>query len=39
MARRKRLRKKLDRKIFTRTASRTHKANVSPRFMRGGIRL
>ncbi|AXB22573.1 hypothetical protein [Alces alces faeces associated microvirus MP12 5423] len=28
-----------DRRIFTRTASRMHKANRTPRFMRGGIRL
>lgn len=29
----------LDHRIFTRTAMQTKKINVSPRIMRGGIRL
>lgn len=28
-----------DRKVFNQTAKRTKKINVSPRIMRGGIRL
>lgn len=31
--------RKLDRKIFTRTARKTKKINVMPTVMRGGIRL
>lgn len=31
--------KKVDRKIFKNTASSTKKINVSPKSMRGGIRL
>lgn len=35
----KNTRKKVDRKIFKRTAAGTKKINVSPKPMRGGIRL
>lgn len=35
---RRRARKK-DKKVFNQTAKKTKKINVSPRFMRGGIRL
>lgn len=31
--------KKVDRKIFKRTAASTKKVNVAPKVMRGGIRL
>lgn len=36
---RKRLKKKLDRKIFRRTADKTKKINVNPTVSRGGISL
>lgn len=36
---RKVLAKKIDRKIFKKTASRTRSINVKPMSMRGGIRL
>lgn len=36
---RKRVPKKLSKKLFRKTAKRTNKRNVSPRPMRGGIRL
>lgn len=40
MARRQLMRKKgLDKKVFTRTAKKTEKRNVTPQNMRGGIRL
>lgn len=35
----KNTRKKVDRKIFKRTAASTKKVNVAPKTMRGGIRL
>lgn len=35
----KNTRKKVDKKIFKRTAASTKKVNVSPKTMRGGIRL
>lgn len=37
--RRKRIPPKKSKKLFTKTASRTKAKNVSPRPMRGGIRL
>lgn len=36
---RKKMRKKKDRKVFSRTAKKFHKKNVQGRPMRGGIRL
>ena len=36
---RKRTRKKIDQKIFRRTARKTKKINISPKVSRGGIRL
>lgn len=36
---RKRANRRSDKRKFTKTASRTHKRNVSSRPMRGGIRL
>lgn len=36
---RKRMNPKLDKRIFTATALKTHKLNVNPPLMRGGIRL
>lgn len=36
---RKRTIKKVDKKIFSRTAAATKKINISPRVMRGGTRL
>lgn len=39
MPRRKRMSKRKSKKLFSKTASRTHKKNVSPAVMRGGIRL
>lgn len=36
---RKRTKKKIDRKIFKRTAVKTKKINISPKISRGGIRL
>lgn len=38
MSRRK-VRKKVDRKIFRRTAAKSKKINIDPSPMRGGIRL
>lgn len=38
MSRRK-TKKKIDRKIFKRTAVKTKKINISPKISRGGIRL
>ena len=38
MARQKTL-KKIDQKVFKRTAQKTKKMNVSPKISRGGIRL
>lgn len=35
----KNTRKRVDKKIFKRTAASTKKINVSPKAMRGGIRL
>lgn len=39
MKRQKMRKKKLDRKIFTRTAKKIRKKNLTPSNMRGGIRL
>lgn len=39
MMRRKRMRGRRDRKIFSRTAKGAKKINLAPRVMRGGIRL
>ena len=39
MARRRRIRKRRSRKIFTRGAQRVHKKNLPRAVMRGGIRL
>lgn len=39
MARRLRVSRGRDRKIFRRTASVTKRINIAPRVMRGGIRL
>lgn len=36
---RKKMRKKLDRKIFRNTAARSKKININPTIYRGGIRL
>lgn len=36
---RKRMRARLDRKIFARTANKSKKINVAPQIYRGGIRL
>ena len=36
---RKRTSKKIDQKIFRRTARKTKKINISPKVSRGGIRL
>lgn len=36
---RTKLTKKIDQKVFTRTAKKTKKINVDPTPMRGGIRL
>lgn len=38
MSRRK-TKKKIDRKIFKRTAVKTKKINISPKISRGGLRL
>lgn len=37
--RRKKTKKRLDRKIFRRTAAKTKTININPTGMRGGIRL
>ncbi len=39
MAYRSKMRKGKSKRLFRKTASRTHRKNVSPRPMRGGIRL
>lgn len=39
MKKRQKMSRKSSRKLFRRTASRTHKKNVGIRPMRGGIRL
>ncbi len=39
MAYRKKMRRGRSKRMFSKTASRTHRKNVSPRPMRGGIRL
>lgn len=39
MAKRSKLRHKVDSKVFTQTAKRTKDINVSPTIMRGGTRL
>ena len=36
---RKRTVKRIDKKVFKRTAASTKKVNISPKVMRGGIRL
>lgn len=36
---RKKMSRRTDRKVFTRTANRSKKINVAPTYMRGGIRL
>lgn len=33
------MKKKKDRKVFTRTAARSKKINIAPKIFRGGIRL
>jgi len=39
MKKRKKMPMKKSKKLFSRTASKTNKKNISPRPMRGGIRL
>lgn len=39
MAKRQKLTKKVDKKVFTNTATKTKRINLSDRPMRGGIRL
>jgi len=39
MAYRKKMKKRKSKKLFSKTASRTHKKNIRNRPMRGGIRL
>lgn len=39
MAKRKKMKTKRDRKVFRRTAVKTKQVNISPKVMRGGIRL
>lgn len=39
MAHRSKTRKRIDRKIFKRTATATKRVNIAPKVMRGGIRL
>lgn len=39
MSNREKTTKKVDKKIFKRTAATTKKMNISPKAMRGGIRL
>ncbi len=36
---RKRMRKKVDQKVFRRTAAKSKKININPTIFRGGIRL
>lgn len=35
----KKMKKKTDKKIFSRTASKSKKINIAPKIFRGGIRL
>ena len=35
----KKMKRRKDRKVFSRTAARSRKINVSPKVMRGGTRL
>lgn len=39
MSKRKKLSRPTSKRLFSKTASKTHKKNVSPAPMRGGIRL
>ncbi len=39
MAYRRKMSKRRSRRLFKKTGSRTHRKNISPRPMRGGIRL
>lgn len=39
MAKRSRVPKGKDRRVFTRTASKSKKININPKIYRGGIRL
>jgi hypothetical protein len=39
MRRKFKMKRKSSKKLFRKTASRTHKRNINPRPMRGGIRL
>ena len=39
MARRKRMARRRSRRVFTKTASKTHRKNLRDRIMRGGWRL
>lgn len=39
MAKRKKTKKKIDKKIFRNTAIKSKKININPKNMRGGIRL
>lgn len=39
MAKRKKMKPKKDRKVFTNTAKKTKSMNVAPKIMRGGTRL
>ncbi|UPW41601.1 DNA binding protein [Peromfec virus RodF8_43] len=39
MAKRSRVRRRKDQRVFTRTASKSKKINVNPKIFRGGIRL
>ena len=39
MAKRRKMSKRTSKKLFRKTASRTHKLNTRPMPMRGGIRL
>lgn len=39
MAKRKKMKTKRDKKVFKRTAAKTKQVNISPKIMRGGIRL
>ncbi len=39
MAYRRKMGRKRSRRVFRKSASRTHRKNISPRPMRGGIRL
>lgn len=39
MANRRKLHKRKDRRVYSRTAEKTKKINIAPKVMRGGIRL